>query len=80
MVQIMPINNNDPVVTLASPETYYVENDLPQPILPDIAVRDDDEYCENDQLSVARVQVDTLAKDSQGDRLTVIIYAKIFVQ
>lgn len=74
MVQIVPTNDHDPVVTLVTSETYYVENDPPQPVLPDIIITDGDEYCENDQLSAARVQVDTLAKDCDGDNLMVNSY------
>ena len=71
MVQIVPINDNDPVVTVETTETYYEENAPPQPVLPDVIITDEDEYCENDQLSAATVQVVTLTKDSPWDQLTV---------
>ena len=71
VVQITPINDNDPVVTVETTETYYEENAPPQPVLPDITVTDEDEYCENDQLSAAIVRVNTLTKDSPSDQLTV---------
>ena len=71
VVQIIPINDNDPVVTVEMTETYYRENAPPQPVLPDITVTDEDVYCENDQLSAAIVQVNTLTKDSPSDQLTV---------
>ena len=71
MVQIVPINDNDPVVTVETRETYYEENAPPQRVLPDITITDEDEYCENDQLSAAVVQVVTLTNDSSEDQLTV---------
>ena len=71
MVQIVPMNNNDPVVTVETVETYYEENAPPQPVLPDITITDEDENCENDQLSAATVQVVTLTEDSSSDNLTV---------
>lgn len=71
MVQIDPINDNHPVVTVETTETYYVENAPPQPVLPDITISDGDKVCDNDQLSAARVQVDTLTEDSQWDQLSV---------
>lgn len=71
VVQIDPVNDNDPVVTVETTETYYEENAPPQPVLPDISITDEDEYCENDQLSAAIVQVDTLTEDSPWDQLTV---------
>ena len=71
MVQIDPVNDNDPVITVETTETYYEENAPPQPVLPDISITDEDESCENDQLSAAIVQVDTLTEDSPWDQLTV---------
>ena len=73
MVQIVPINDNDPVVTMGMTETYYEENAPPQPVFPDITITDEDEYCENDQLSAAIVHVITLTNDSSEDQLTVRI-------
>ena len=71
MVQIVPINDNDPVVTMETTETYYEENAPPQLLFLDITITDEDEYCENDQLSAAIVQVDTITEDSSDDQLTV---------
>ena len=71
MVRIVPINDNDPVTTVETTETYYEENAPPQPVLPDVTITDEDEYCENDQLSAATVQVITLTEDSQSDQLMV---------
>ena len=71
MVEIVPINDNDPVVTMEMTETYYEENAPPQSVLLDITITDEDEYCENDQLSAATVQVVTLTEDSPWDQLTV---------
>ena len=71
LVQIDPDNDNDPVVTVEMTETYYEENAPPQPVLPDISITDEDESCENDQLSAAIVQVDTLTEDSPLDQLMV---------
>ena len=73
MVQIVPINDNEPIVTVETTETYYEENAPPQPVLPDIIIMDEDEYCENDQLSAAIVHVITLTNDSSEDQLTVRI-------
>ena len=71
MVQIVPINDNDPVIAVDMTKTYYQENAPPQPVLPDITITDEDEYCENDQLSAATVRVVTLTEDSPWDQLTV---------
>ena len=71
MVEIVPINDNDPVVTMEMTETYYEENAPPQSVLLDITITDEDEYCENDQLSAATVQVVTLSEDSPWNQLTV---------
>ena len=73
MVQIVPINDNVPLVTVKTIETYYVENAPPQPVLQDVAIIDEDEYCDSDQLTAARVQVDTITNDSPWDQLTVRI-------
>lgn len=78
MVQIVPINDNDPIITMETRQTYYVENAPPQPMLPDITITDEDEYCENDQLSAAIVQVITLTSDSLEDQLTVRITIALF--
>ena len=71
MVQIIPINDNDPVVTVKTNETFYVENATPTPVLPDITIMDEDEYCVNDQISATIVLVYTLTEDSPRDQLTV---------
>ena len=78
MVQIVPINDNVPVVTVETRETYYEENAPPQRVLPDITITDEDEYCENDQLSAAVVQVVTLTNDSSEDQLTVRITITLY--
>ena len=71
VVQIVPTNDHDPMVTLETNETTYVENDPPRSILGDITITDDDEYCESNQLIAARVQMDTLTDDGLGDQLMV---------
>jgi hypothetical protein len=48
-----------------------VENAPPQPVLPNVTITDEDELCENDQLSAATVQVITLTEDCPWDQLTV---------
>ena len=79
MVQIVPINDNDPVITVEMTETDYEENAPPQPVLADIMITDEDEYCENDQLSAATVQVITLTEDSQSDQLMVRVCLNIML-
>ena len=71
-VQIIPTNDNDPVITLKTIETNYIENAPPTPVLAGFNITDDDEYCENDQLTAARVQMDTLTNDRMGDQLMVM--------
>lgn len=71
VVQIIPTNDHDPMITLETNETAYVENDPPQSILRDITITDEDEYCDNNQLTAARVQMDTLTHNRLGDQLMV---------
>ena len=79
MVQIVPVNDNDPIVTMETIKTYYEENAPPQPVLPNITITDKDESCENDQLSAAVVQVDTVTEDSSDDQLTVRLTIGLYV-
>ena len=71
MVEILPVNDNNPVVTVETLETTYIEGGEPQLIVPNITIIDEDETCENDQLIYARIRVLTMANDSYGDQLMV---------
>ena len=71
LVEIVPVNDNIPVVTVETSVTYYTENDEPRHIVPNITITDEDETCQNDQLSMAIVQIETMTNDSNGDQLMV---------